>query len=86
MLKYYVLMIDYLVLIILFVVVLECVSFLITKTIRSKFQWFIIPNDQKPVLSKKALNKFFMRAYDSELGWIKKPNTKDFVFDKNRKT
>ena len=31
--------------------------------------------DENPKLSKEGLEKFFEHGYDSELGWIRKPNT-----------
>jgi len=45
------------------------------KFVNKKFQWLIISKDEKPELSKKGLNKFFNHGYDSELGWVRYPNT-----------
>jgi len=45
------------------------------KFVNKKFQWLIIAKDEKPKLSKTGLNKFFDHGYDSELGWVRQPNT-----------
>lgn len=45
------------------------------KLVNKKFQWLIISKDEKPKLSKIGLEKFIRHGYDSELGWIRKPNT-----------
>jgi len=39
-----------------------------------------------PVLSKKGLDKFNQHGYDSELGWIRKPETSDVELGKDGKT
>ena len=43
--------------------------------LRKDFQWLITSEDIIPKLSKEGLNKFFVYSYDSELGWVRKPNT-----------
>lgn len=68
-------MIDYFIWIVFFFIIIESISFLITKIIRREFQWFITSNDQKPNLSEKGLKKFLTQGFDPELGWIRKPNT-----------
>ncbi len=45
------------------------------KLVNKKFQWLIISKDFEPELSKAGLEKFFHHGYDSELGWVRKPNT-----------
>lgn len=54
---------------------LEIILFLIVSNIRKKFQWMITNCDEKPKLSEEGLKKFISNGYDSELGWIRKPNT-----------
>ncbi len=39
------------------------------------FQWMIVGKDERPNFSKNGLEKFFQHGYDSELGWIIKPET-----------
>jgi len=48
---------------------------LIVNYFRDSFQWLITTKDEHPYLDNKALNKFFTHGYDSNLGWIRKPNT-----------
>ena len=43
--------------------------------VNRQFQWLIVKKDEKPSLSKIGLEKFFKHGYDSELGWIRNPNT-----------
>ena len=54
---------------------IEIASYIIVSYINRKFQWLIIQKDENPELSKEGLEKFFEHGYDSELGWIRKPNT-----------
>ena len=42
--------------------------------------------DEFPNLSEKGLKKFFEHGYDSELGWIRKPNTLHSEIGKNGQT
>ncbi|RZD41171.1 MAG: hypothetical protein CXT78_11480 [Thaumarchaeota archaeon] len=56
-------------------VILEIFIQIWIKFVNKKFQWLIIAKDEKPKLSKIGLNKFFDHGYDSELGWVRKPNT-----------
>ncbi|MGY5141274.1 MAG: hypothetical protein ACW9W9_07750, partial [Candidatus Nitrosopumilus sp. Bin_571-38] len=55
--------------------ILEIILFLIVLNVRKKFQWMITSCDEKPKLSEEGLKKFIPNGYDSELGWIRKPNT-----------
>ncbi len=55
--------------------VLEISLFLIVSYVRKNFQWLITNCDEKPKLSEEGLEKFIPNGYDSELGWIRKPNT-----------
>jgi len=43
--------------------------------VKGKFPWLILDEDEKPELSKSNLKKFLSHGYDSELGWVRKPNT-----------
>ena len=56
------------------------------KLVNKKFPWLIISKDEQPKLDNLALNKFFKNGYDSELGWIRKPNTSNHENNKNGKT
>ena len=53
------------------------------KLVNKKFQWLIISKDERPKLSKTGLKKFIHHGYDSELGWIRKPNTTNTEKNKN---
>ena len=61
--------------IILIFLIIELLTFYIVRFVNKKFQWLIISKDKEPHLSKMGLEKFFTHGYDSELGWIRKPNT-----------
>ena len=63
--------------------IVEIVIQIWVKLVNKKFQWLIISNDEKPKLSKIGLKKFIHHGYDSELGWIRKPNTTDTEKNKN---
>jgi hypothetical protein len=43
----------------------------------------ITKKDEKPVLSKKGLEKFFEKGFDEELGWVRKPNTNNEEYGKS---
>jgi hypothetical protein len=44
--------------------------------VRKNFQWLIISKyDENPKLPKEGLDKFIPDGYDSQIGWIRKPNT-----------
>ncbi len=58
-----------------FLVVLELASFLLIKRLRKESPLFITADDEKPILDKNGLDKFFKQGYDAELGWIRKPKT-----------
>tara|TARA_B100000686_G_C16799338_1_gene984820 strand:+ start:1670 stop:2911 length:1242 start_codon:yes stop_codon:yes gene_type:complete len=66
---------DIFISIILIFSIIELFTFYIIRFVNKKFQWLIISRDKKPHLSKNGLEKFFTHGYDSELGWIRKPNT-----------
>ena len=54
--------------------------------VNKQFPWLIIKKDEKPSLSKIGLEKFFEHGYDSELGWVRKPNTSHEEIGKYGKT
>lgn len=66
----------YVLLTIFFIIgIVELTLFLIIKYVRKNFQWLITSMDEKPELSVDGLKKFFDYGHDSELGWVRKPNT-----------
>lgn len=54
----------------------EIFWYCIIRYVNKKFQWLIISRDEKPILSEEGLKKFIPNGYDSELGWVRKPNTR----------
>lgn len=61
--------------IIIVFIIIELFFYLTIRFVNKKFQWLIIAKDEEPVLSKNGLKKFIPNGYDSELGWVRKPNT-----------
>jgi len=57
------------------IILIELIVKKIILDTNKKFQWLIVKKDEKPVLDKNGLEKFFEHGYDSKLGWIRKPNT-----------
>tara|TARA_B110001454_G_scaffold144320_1_gene133986 strand:+ start:2700 stop:3944 length:1245 start_codon:yes stop_codon:yes gene_type:complete len=55
---------------------LELVIRSLVLSTRREFQWLITEYDELPKLSEEGLKKFLIHGYDSELGWVRKPNTK----------
>ena len=43
--------------------------------VNKDFQWLIVEKDKIPLLDKQGLLKFISHGFDSELGWVRKPNT-----------
>lgn len=60
---------------VIFYFFLEFSFYFIVLFVRKHFQWLIVKSDENPSFSKEALSKFILEGYDSELGWIRKPNT-----------
>jgi len=56
-------------------IIIELITKKIVLNVNKQFQWLIVKKDEEPALSKIGLEKFFKHGYDSELGWIRKPNT-----------
>ena len=63
--------------------IVEIVIQIWVRLVNNKFQWLIISKDERPKLSKIGLKKFIHHGYDSELGWIRKPNTTNTEKNKN---
>lgn len=42
---------------------------------RKRFDFILTSKDKYPKLKKKVIEKFLKESYDSELGWVRKPNT-----------
>lgn len=63
--------------------ILEISFYFIVSFVRKHFQWLIIKSDENPSFSKEGLSKFISQGYDSELGWIRKPNTSSKEKNKN---
>ena len=55
---------------------LEIILFLWVSFVRKRFQWLITSKDENPLFSKEGLDKFIPEGFDSEIRWIRKPNTK----------
>ena len=51
---------------------------------RKKFQWLITKDDELPEFSEEGLKKFLIHGYDSELGWVRKPNTEQLNFHRHQ--
>jgi hypothetical protein len=78
--------IYYLIIPIICFCVIETILMKIIFFVREKFQWLIINKDEKPDFNKEGLKKFFEHGYDSELGWIRKPNTTHTEMGENGET
>jgi hypothetical protein len=63
--------------------VLEFFLWLLFSWLRAGCQWLIMERDERPLLDRKALNKFLDGSYDPELGWVRKPFTKGIDKGKN---
>ena len=53
----------------------EVLIYSVSLLVKRRFHWLILHKDEKPELSKTGLKTFLSHGYDSELGWIRKPNT-----------
>ena len=53
----------------------EVLTYSVCLLVKRRFHWLILHKDEKPELSKTGLKTFLSHGYDSELGWIRKPNT-----------
>ena len=65
---------NFLLLLLVFVLI-ESALFLIVRLQRRSFSWLITKNDDVPTMDSKALKKFIDNSFDSNLGWVRKPNT-----------
>mgnify|MGYP001204693934 FL=1 len=68
------------------IIISEIILIAIIKISKNKFQWLITSSDEKPKLSSSGLDKFIPIGYDSLLGWVRKPNTKNTELGQNGKT
>ncbi len=59
------------------ILILELLSQATVNFCRNKFQWLITQKkDETPKIDKKKIKKkYFEKGFDSELGWVRKPNT-----------
>ena len=57
------------------VIILEIYLKYLILSVKKQFQWIITKSDEQPNLSIQGLKKFIPHGYDSELGWVRKPNT-----------
>ena len=48
----------------------------LVRYVRKKFQWFITPEDEYPIIEEEGLKRFLDHGFDSELGWVRHPGTK----------
>ena len=53
----------------------EVLIYSVSLLVKRRFHWLILHKDEKPELSKTGLKTFLSHGYDSELGWVRKPNT-----------
>ncbi|WP_299290889.1 hypothetical protein [Nitrosopumilus sp.] len=62
-------------LIVIFIILIEVIFYVLVTFVRKHFQWMITSKDENPHFSEEGLDKFVPHGYDSELGWVRKPNT-----------
>ncbi len=60
--------------IILFIIAELILDWLVYR-VREDFQWFITPEDENPKRDLRKWTKFLKHGGDTELGWVRKPNT-----------
>lgn len=52
--------------------------------LRKDFQWLLIDVfDEVPKINKESLQRFLKHGYDSQLGWVRKPNTSGMEIGKS---
>jgi len=56
-------------------ILLEGGAQLLVRALKKNSQWLITPVDKFPSFNRSNLEKFITNGFDSELGWIRKPNT-----------
>lgn len=71
---------------IVFLCLVEIVSYFLVYHVRKNFPWFITPKDYLPVIYKERLKEFIKHGYDPELGWVRKPLTWKEEIGKDGKT
>ena len=66
---------TFLLLIIIIIIAFEVVLYGIVTIQRRSFPWLITEKDELPVLDSQALHKFLEYSFDSDLGWVRRPNS-----------
>lgn len=61
--------------IVIALITIECALAIFILWLRQSCPWLIIGRDEHPKLDKRGLSSFIKHGWDSELGWIRKPNT-----------
>lgn len=75
-LSYLTFQIQGLIIFLMCLIILEFLTQYYIDILRERFQWLITEKkDFPPKLDPAGLYKFFKQGYDSELGWVRKPNT-----------
>ena len=72
--------------IICILILIESLIFILVNFVRKNFQWLITNKDEFPKFSQRDLEKFFPNGFDSELGWVRKPNTNKIEKNGNKQT
>ena len=58
------------------IIILELVACYILFRYKKKFQWLISERDELPTFSRHLVEKYIDVSFDSEIGWLRKPETK----------
>jgi hypothetical protein len=48
---------------------------LLVRRLRPTFQWLVAPGDESPTIVQSDVERHLERGFDSELGWVRRPNT-----------
>ena len=65
--------------ILLLLVVSELIIFFLIKILKKDFQWIITNDDETPIFKEDVLVNYYNGSYDSELGWLRPPNSSGFL-------
>ena len=65
---------------------IEGFFYVLTVFVRKRFQWFITSKDENPDIDEEGLKRFIEHGFDSELGWVRKPNTEHEEVGREGKT
>lgn len=55
--------------------VCELLVYITVRSCREQYQWLITAADELPEIDDEVLDKFIKHGFDSQLGWVRKPNT-----------